>query len=356
MVDVHAADLPPGGLAVLYDKNDMEASGYAATLASLAKEEVFLVKFYNDDADPNVRFTEDGVMEIRNEEGAWVPIRACFRYVTQQPWTRIPIKSRTKIFNPVITCLAGGRNKLVASKAYELYNAELEGTGLRIQTPETIHDVSKADIPTWVGRFGGHAVVKVPYSNAGQGVYTITNERELADFMAEECHYDKFIVQGLIGNAKWSSTTKEGQFFHIGTLPNRKNDIFCADLRMMVCAQGGGGILPVALYARMAHHPLVDSLEGCPYTTWEMLGTNLTVKLGANHWDTETGRLVLMDRKDFNILGIGIDTLIDSYVQTVLCLIAIDKMSIHLLHEDGSLNRELFTSLNNDEKLLQELM
>jgi hypothetical protein len=88
-----------------------------------------------------------------------------------------------------------------------------------------------------------------------------------------------------------------------------------------------------------------------------MLGTNLSVKLeGANNWDTETGRLVLMDRKDFNKLGIGIDTLIDSYVQTVLCLIAIDKMCIQLLSADGSLNRELFASLCNDEKLLSEIM
>jgi hypothetical protein len=57
--------------------------------------------------------------------------------------------------------LAGGRNKLVASKAYEFYNGELEGTGLHINTPETIHDLSKAEIPLWVNSFGGHAVVKV---------------------------------------------------------------------------------------------------------------------------------------------------------------------------------------------------
>jgi len=353
-VNLNAAGLPEGSLAVVFDKNEMEASGYASALATLSGEAVYKVKFYNNDEDPLVRFV-DKVMQVR-KEGEWIPIRACFRYVTQQPWNRIPIDSRTKIFNPVITCLAGGRNKLVASKAYEFYNGELEGTGLHINTPETIHDLSKAEIPLWVNSFGGHAVVKVPYSNAGQGVFTITNEEELAEFMDTEFFYDKFILQGLIGNSKWSSTTKAGQYYHIGTLPDRKNDIFCADLRMMVCSQPGG-LGPVACYARMAHHPLADDLEESEFSTWDMLGTNLSVKLeGANNWDTETGRLVLMDRKDFNKLGIGIDTLIDSYVQTVLCLIAIDKMCIQLLTADGSLNRELFASLCNDEKLLSEIM
>jgi hypothetical protein len=39
-------------------------------------------------------------------------------------------------------------------------------------------------------------------------VFTITNEEELAEFMDTEFFYDKFILQGLIGNSKWSSTTK----------------------------------------------------------------------------------------------------------------------------------------------------
>jgi hypothetical protein len=49
-----------------------------------------------------------------------------------------------------------------------------------------------------------------------------------------------------------------------------------------------------------------------------MLGTNLSVKLDNNQWTTETSRLLLMDRKDFNQLGLGVDDLIDAYIQTVL--------------------------------------
>jgi hypothetical protein len=46
-----------------------------------------------------------------------------------------------------------------------------------------------------------------------------------------------------------------------------------------------------------------------------MLGTNLSVKLSEAEWTTEAERLLLMDRKDFNQLGIGIDDLIDAYIQ-----------------------------------------
>jgi hypothetical protein len=43
--------------------------------------------------------------------------------------------------------------------------------------------------------------------------------------------------------------------------------------------------------------------------SWSILGTNLSKKTDAG-WDTETNRLLLMDRKDFNKLGIGIDELV----------------------------------------------
>ena len=39
--------LPEGRLAVIYDKNPMEASGYAATMADVFQEEVLYVEFYN---------------------------------------------------------------------------------------------------------------------------------------------------------------------------------------------------------------------------------------------------------------------------------------------------------------------
>ena len=212
-----AGTLPVGRLAVLYDKNKMEASGYAATLADLARECVLLVPFHEGADPPRARFTEEGVLEVRvdgapcaeeagsdggsdgdGEGGAaapfspssapkeeWHPVRAALRYVTQRPWNRIPPVTATLLFNPVLACLAGGRNKMAAAKAYDVHNATvLAGTGLSIRTPDTLWNVPLGEVPLCVDRLGGRAVVKVPYANAGQGVWTVTTADELAAFMA----------------------------------------------------------------------------------------------------------------------------------------------------------------------------
>lgn len=344
--------LPKGGLAVLYDKNKMETSGYAAMLAEVAGEPVWWVPCFQDDHQLPVRFV-DGVMEILTPAGEWEAIRAAFRYVTQRPWSRIPFLTRTAILNPVLVCLSGGRNKLMAAKAYDFYNAELESTGLMIRTPETIWDVAKEEVPLWVERMGGIAVVKDPYSNAGQGVYTLTNKYELEEFMQLDFQFDRFIVQSLVGNSGWSSQTKQGRFYHLGTLPDRHQAIYVADLRMMI-GMSPAGAYPVAIYARRARKPLTTMLdETC--SSWDMLGTNLSIKNEDGSWSSESKRLMLMDSRDFNRLGIGLDDLIEGYLQTVLSVIAIDKMAQKLTTQKGTFRYRLFASLNPDPAFVSDI-
>jgi len=340
--------LPKGKLAVIYDKNYMETSGYAATIADLTGEEVYLVSHY-DKEESKIEFI-DGVLHIL-DDGKKIPIRAAYRYVTQKPWNRIPIETKTLIYNSSLVCLSGGRNKLLANKAYELYNSEIHDSGLKILAPETIKDVHKVEIPLWVSKFGGNAVIKNPYSNAGQGVYTITSQKELDDFMKEDYPYDQFIVQSLIGHYDWSSTSSQGKYFHIGTMPNKRNHIFIADLRMMVYSSPNG-FYPCAVYARRAKSPLESKVTE---KSWDVLGTNLSIKKSDNIWSSDTSRLMLMDTKDFNSLGIGSDDLIEAYIQTVLTIIAIDKMAQNLLNKKGHFRPKLFKSLDNDESLLKEI-
>lgn len=342
-----------GVLAVVYDKNEMETSGYAAVIADVFQEPVYWVPFFKDDKDPPLRYT-DGVMEIRTTDNEWLPVRAAFRYLTQKPWNRLPLHSKTKIINPIIACLAGGRNKMIAAKAYDFFNADLEGAGLKINIPETIWDVRKNEIPLWVDKLGGQAVVKVPYSNAGQGVYTIVSNAELEAFMELDFDYDQFIVQSLIGNYNWSSTTKAGKFYHVGCIPNAKGNTYVADIRMMVSSTPQG-IRPLCVYARRAAKPLVDHLEQGA-DSWPMLGTNLSIKNSDGGWDSDTNRLMLMDRRDFNKLGIGLDDLIEAYIQTVLSMIAIDKMATRLTNSQGRFRMRLFKSLNDDPALIEEIM
>ena len=345
--------LPKGELAVIYDKNPMEASGYAAAMADLFQEPVRLIYYAKDTVGESVR-SREGLLEYLDESGEWKPLRAVFRYLTQKPWNRLPVNAKTFIFNPVVACLAGGRNKMMAAKAYDFYNAELQDSGLRIVTPETIWDVGKSEVPLWVSRMGGQAVVKNPYSNAGQGVYTIVNEEELEKFMALESEYDLFIVQSLIGNYQWSSSTQEGKFYHVGTLPNRRCESFAADLRMMICTTPQG-FRPLSIYSRRARMPLANSLEAGA-DSWEMLGTNLSIKRADGGWDSDTNRLMLMDRKDFNKVGVSLDDMIEAYVQTVLSTIAVDKLARTLFNAKGKFRTKLFRSLNNDPALLQEIL
>lgn len=341
-----------GDLAVLYDKNEMENSGYAATLADLTGEDVHLVEFPDNAAAPRARFT-DGVLEIRDDEDQWRTIRCAFRYVTQRPWNRIPVTTKTQVLNPVIACLAGGRNKSIGAKAYEFYNAELASTGLKIRIPETHWDVSRQEVPLWVAKLGGMAVIKVPYANAGQGVYTITSAEELAAFTRLEHRYDRFVVQSLIGNSSWSSTSDQGRLFHVGTFPNKRKMSYVADLRVMVCA-GADGFRPLVLYARRARRPLVNTLG--EYSSWDMLGTNLSIRADDGKWGSDTARLLLVDRKDFNSLGLGLDDLIEGYIQSVLAAVAIDRMAKRLVSKKGTLRRRLFSSLNDDPALLEEII
>jgi hypothetical protein len=341
-----------GRLAVIYDKNYMETSGYAAVIADLMDEDVLLVPYFNGEDNRHIKIEEDYIYVHHID--SWHKIRAAFRYLTQKPWNRLPLHCKTKIVNPIIACLAGGRNKMVAAKAYDIYNTELRDFGLKINIPETIWDISKEEIPLWIRKMGGHGVIKIPYSNAGQGVFTIISKEELDRFMEMDIEYERFIVQSLIGNYNWSSSSSAGKFYHVGTIPNIKGQTYVTDLRMMVSSTSDG-IRPLCVYSRRAKEPLADKIDQGS-DSWSMLGTNLSIKEGDNLWSSDTNRLMLMDRRDFNKLGLGIDDLIEAYIQTVLSTIAIDRMCKTLYNSKGKFRMRLFRSLNNDETLINEIM
>ena len=114
------------------------------------------------------------------------------------------------------------------------------------------------------------------------------------------------------------------------------------------------GIRPLCTYARKAEKPLVDNIT-TSIDSWSMLGTNLSIKNEDGTWGSDTSRLVLMDRRDFNKLGIGLDDLIECFVQTVLSMVAIDKMAQTLVNKQGKFRMRLFKSLNNGASLISEI-
>ena len=87
-----------------------------------------------------------------------------------------------------------------------------------------------------------------------------------------------------------------------------------------------------------------------------MLGTNLSVKLDNGKWSSDTSRLLIMDQKNFDVLGVSLDDLIEAFLQTVFSVVAIDKFACHLMNKRGKFNQKLFQSLNKDKVLIQEMM
>ncbi|MED5373280.1 MAG: hypothetical protein VX899_19835 [Myxococcota bacterium] len=344
--------IPKGALAVLWDKNEMETRGYAAILADLTQEPVLLAHLPASEGPECVQ-VDDGVLSVQDPDGAWTPLRGAFRYVTQRPWTRLPPITRTALLNPVLGCLAGGRNKALAAQAYHRANLRRSNQGLVIRVPETFRNVHLHSVPGLIADLGGVGVVKDPYSNAGQGVWTVTSPQELEAFMAFPHRYQRFIVQALVGNSEWSSTGREGRFYHLGTVPNRKGEIFAADLRFMIGASPEG-FFPVSLYARRARAPLAPTLDQGT-DSWDMLGTNLSVKQADGSFTTEPERLMLMDRRDFNALGLGLDDLTEGYIQTILAVTAIDELARELLTQKGVFRNRHFASMNPDPALNAEI-
>ena len=55
-------------------------------------------------------------------------------------------------------------------------------------------------------------------------------------------------------------------------------------------------------------------------------------------------------------MGIGVDDLIDGYIQTVLSMIAIDQMANTLFTSKNKFKMKLFRSLDDDQALIDEIL
>ncbi|MDO9552772.1 hypothetical protein [Rhodonellum sp.] len=318
MVDNHHEN---GALAVIYDKNPMENIGYAATVADVFGENVFLAKFEAKDAEPPVKFV-DGKMWVRNQNEEWVEIRAAFRYVTQEPWSIIPENTKTLLLNPIEACLAGGRNKEVASRAYDDFNRKFADKGISIFTPSTFRNVSFYELERHFEMLGGSMVIKVPDSNAGQGVYTVISKKELEHAKSQLDPNQLYLVQELIHSNYSNGLDPMKAWYHVGTIPDSKGRSFAFDLRLMMHATEEG-MRPLAVYSRRSRFPLNTPLPE-DMNSWEVYGTNLSVK-GEDGWTYADERLMLFDVRNFGQLGLGIDEMIKGFVQSIMGVYAIDQ-------------------------------
>lgn len=106
------------------------------------------------------------------------------------------------------------------------------------------------------------------------------------------------------------------------------------------------------MYARRAREPITKI---APQNSWSVLGTNLSGKLENGVWTTDSSRLLLMDERDFNRLGLSLDEIIEAFVQTVLSVLSINQLAGTLLNQKKELKRRIFSGLCNDAELLREI-
>jgi len=184
----------------------------------------------------------------------------------------------------------------------------------------------------------------------------VEGREDLKEFMGSRQHYEKYLVQSLVEPYAWNSERHHpDQFYHIGTVRNRSHKSYVNDIRMMVCG-GEGGFEPVSVYSRRAREHIESAGDASSSSSsWDMLGTNLSVKTVDDGWGTEANRLILFDRKDFYKLNLNLNDLINGYIQTALCVIAIDKLCDRCIRPNGEFNFELFKELNPDKTLLNEI-
>eukprot|EP01091_Cochliopodium_minus_P004153 TRINITY_DN14068_c0_g1_i1.p1 TRINITY_DN14068_c0_g1~~TRINITY_DN14068_c0_g1_i1.p1 ORF type:complete len:512 (-),score=136.97 TRINITY_DN14068_c0_g1_i1:56-1591(-) len=357
-----------GIFVVLYDKDGVEARGYALTIAQVLKEEVYIVELPDKGGEENkyARYSKDNryVLQVRlTENGPWQNVKACMKILKSRPWNRIPLTNKedeglpkTQFLNPLVVDLSGGKDKNLAAKSFEFFNAKYKNQGFVIRSPETINDVQKPAIPLWIEKFGGQAVVKTPHSSAGQGIYTIANQTELKRFMESDITSDEFLVQQLVGSHHWKTyDNAQTKYYHVGTIPTKENKIYVADLRFIISYDFKLGCFrPIAIYARRAQEPLTKTIPENS-DSWSMLGTSLSVKKESGEWEKENHRLLMGDQKDFNSLGISVDDLIDGFLQSVMSMVAIDELAYKIQKGTNShFDVELFSSLNKNKKFLNE--
>ena len=340
-------------LAVIWDKNKVETRNYAQVLANLTQRDVHYVPLFNQTDMQDLNFNPH-TLGFNDEK-----IAGAFRYVTQGPWKRISVNTSTPMTNPIIACLAGGRNKLLAAKAYEQFNKK--DSDLKISLPYTSSELSKEEVIKTLKEWE-YGVVKLPYSNAGQGVFTITSEKDLKDFRERVDNDKTLILQQLIGYGDIRSNGKMTPLTHIGSLVDGKR--YATDIRMMVIngkhENGESGYHPVSMYARKAENPLED-LTNPNIASWDVLGTNLSELTGREEesnrktWATHNDRRIVVTKEQFPSLDLSIEDLVDTYIQAVQANFAINEMANYLM-KDGTFQKERFEELNGDHSIMEDLI
>lgn len=138
---------------------------------------------------------------------------------------------------------------------------------------------------------------------------------------------------------------------------NLNNQLYASTVRIIACSDPSGFKMTAIRAARAArpftsirseeNKLLTDSIETLDEDAYiTNLGTT----------GRSESRAIIIDDAAMDALAIGIDDVVDGFMQTVFSIHAIEDMCKRFTTKDGELNLELLKELNPDPQLLAELI
>lgn len=134
------------------------------------------------------------------------------------------------------------------------------------------------------------------------------------------------------------------------------NHLYACTIRIIACSLPSGFKMTAIRGAR-APEPfasICSETNRSPTSTKTLNEDAYITNIGTD--DRSASRLVILDDAAMRGLAIGIDDIVDGFIQTVFSIHAIDAMCKRLTTSDGELNLQLLKELNPDPQLLAELM
>jgi hypothetical protein len=322
-----------GVIAILSDADYREITAYSLKLAEVFQETIYLVHLEDIEKAKSYYRMDGEYLEILIDS-KWTKIRAAVKYVQDQPWIKMPIFSKTFIWNNLLACLCGGRNKSMANLAYKDLE-EILPRGLKVEHPYTVSNLTKKEVLSLI-KSRGIGVVKGLYSNSGREIFFLMTDKDIKEFEETEFEYDNFIYQDLIGHPNWFKNPLD-RFCHVY---DRVYDI------RFVIAYCKEGFKTIAIHSRKARRPLNANFDEIDDFR-SILLTNLAEKEGGP-------RMILYDEEGVKLLGMDKYDLAECYVQSVLATIAVDSFCKKMV-KNGKFDFTSYSKFNPDIKIKEQL-
>jgi hypothetical protein len=218
-------------------------------------------------------------------------------------WKLLPDDVAGTFINSGRVARRGGRNKLAAQWAFERWNAEHAGDGLRVPIPRGRIARTLGEVEAARRELGGAVVTKVPHLNSARGIDFVARDQPTPALRLP------VLVQELLEPAGLATARIDGG-----------RHVF--DLRVVV-ASDQRGFRPLMLRSRRAARP-IEALGG-PGDLRDCLVVNTSIYEGSRCVGQDTERNILIDDDGWATLGLSAHDWRRVIVIAMLATAAVDR-------------------------------